>query len=509
MSGIHSHPFYFRYQTTGYDESEHEFQFPHTVATFTPKEYGFKLGYNYIDLGTKVPTNLDLHGLLAFMPGWSSANKNFYSNTSKVLSPIHEAITANLTYIDNFNNEGFGYRENFYQYIFDPVAKIPTNIKTSDGLYTYIGEEKATAIENYSASNISSEAVTKSIVKKTITGPSTLIEDAHLFIKYTQFIDIDSLPVITIYGITADHKKTTELIRFSSSEVTQKTLNKFKVITSILSNKPLINFSIKNYFDLDHICYENKIGPRKKVTGKNGEYFIPSMTREDQDLFIFSNNNIVKTEEFRFFLDRPNITKCFVNNLLDVVVIDTSENVFIGKLFLSFVGRSQHNSTCNNNEYIFLDDEHTLPGEDITVSINANLIKAEYGESKVQVQLGDQFFKEDGTSDTNVNNWIDLVNIQHIFRLVVERVGKADYQFILRINGIKQEYSCMSYLNVVDLNSTAISGIDDLYVYNSDLLARSGANTMKLLTIRKVFSSSNSENGKVLVFPNQVDKVFL
>lgn len=504
------YPFYLRFNTVKIDDKERLFQFPHTVNTFTPKEYGFNLGYNYLNLEDKQGTNLDIFNVMSVLPGWSSGNKNFFSNASKVISPVHEAISASVLQMDNFTNDGFGYRDEFFQYIYSPTAKIPKNIKTSDGLYAYVGEERATSIEAFAASDLETEQIYNPIIKATVSGFTVFTQENYLYVRYTEVIDVSSLPIISIYGVDAKGTQITETLTFNSTEITQKTAVKFKVVSSIISNKKTDDFQIRNYFDVSRISYENRTGPKKKVASRyTGEYYTPSISREDNNLYLFSVSNIYKREELNFYLNTDAITDCFVNNLLDVVVRDDDGELFVGKLLLKYNGRQGFNSTCNNNNYIFLEDEHTNPGDDVIVNVNAKLIRDEYETTLVQVQYGDLFFKQDGSADLNPNNWIDLVGVQHQLKLAVERDDLEDMEFVLKVNGVVQRYSCLNYLNTVDLNRTSAGIVDEIFVYNDELIVEKDNKLHKLKTKRRVFTSATTQNGRTLIFPNNLDKIYL
>lgn len=458
------------------------------------KEYSFTSSYLYNKDFTQY-SNMDIHRFLSYNPMWSSAYKNFYSNFSKFMSPLMESMSNKVNDIDNYyenntNIDGvnhFGYRNNQYEIV---SLNIPSLIKTEHGYCEYIGQHGQASLETYPIKAVSyREPTLFSKQSFIVDSESRVYNFAFSTTLYLADHDAhrDRPNTVAIIGLNNVGETISEVLTLNSA-VPMETLSHFKTVYRVEST---YSFKLSNYLDLSQDnTSDNGLNLQKRITNTSGEYFDPTFQIEDSTVYIINSNNLSRNDEYKFDL-RHTPDKFFVNNLLDVIYLSGS-SLYAGKFMLDYYNLSPYNSSCNNNEYIYLEDETSSVSEDMVVVIETDRLK-ELGSKSFRISIlhnDETMFIDKNSNATDLpDNWIDLSLTGDRVYFYINKSDTSPYTFILETDNRLEPFAAMSYINDVKPYEIA-SGIKDIFVYNKELWVQNNDDSYNILDpIRLVYTS--------------------
>lgn len=467
--------------------------------------FEFTTSYSVEGIDIDYRANLDNARFLSRFPKWSSANTNYFSNAAKIVAPILEqqsSVLGNLFERITLNTRGseIGYREKLYYLILPNSTKIPDYVLTDKGPVKYIGEEATSYVGDWLASKATIVDTDNPVLKETITTvPAILFQEANLFVRNADAC-IENPVTLVLYGVDTKGRELTEIITLASSEF-YCTQNQYKAVTRVLCSE---TYELKTYLDTetDH-SFNHTVGPQKRVTNINGDYFQPAFYLDEQYLYINNSNNLSKPEVFKFELQREP-DKLFITNLLDVIYL-VGTDVYSSKLYLDYVNKKQYNSTYNNNDFIVIDAETPSVDDTVTVTINTKAIAALYGESQFRIKVLDSTESYvDAYGATAIENfWNSSTNFGEKVYFTYDVEDNTDTTFVLEIYNQLQEYTCGYYFNKLPEVKIATNA-SDLFYKNHKLFI----DTDKELQLHRRVCTSALRNGSlVLIFNENFEEI--
>jgi hypothetical protein len=475
------------------------FTLPYTLY-FNQYNFNFTLPYSVNLADFYFKSNLDNSRFRSNFPKWSSTYQNYFANTSKLIQPILESYSGVLGNISeklaiNVANPDFSFAQNYYYYVGPPNLAIPNNILTEQGLVTYIGESDITYPGDFVATKANLISVELPIFKETVNIPAVFSYPTYVFVRVLNASILNPAHLV-IYGTNKEGIETSESITLPSEEFTI-TMNSYLSITRIICD---VAVEIVNYIDCSsNISYATIYGPQKKVTRLNGNYFQPGFTLGGNSLYLNDSNSIAREEIFKFILNRQP-DKIFISHLLDVFYLK-SNVLYSSKLYLDYQNKEQYNSTYNNNDFIFINNETPDVGDNLNITLNYPLIKSIYGgrlfRLKVISNNVTSFIDLSGNLGTE-NTWLIPSNIGS--KINVPYVATSDdTTFVLEFQTGNQSYCAGYYYNKLPEFILA-NNISDIFFKDSDLYITQAGNLFKLHPIRPYYTSSKFFNSVVLIF---------
>lgn len=443
--------------------------------------------------------NMDIHRFLSNFPIWSSAHQNFFSNTSKLISPIFENISLSIDEWDQFveanqtidDEMPFGYRNKDYHMY---ISRVPRVIKTEYGYGFYAGQAGQMSVESLPIQAVNLlDAYPHSLKEydSTLVHPSNLIFDFETPI----FIQSDRASLITprefvIVGLNSKGEQVTETVNLIS-RLPIETYNKFLIIYRIHSEE--VDFKITNYLNLENFhSYESQVLVAKRIANTRGEYFEPQFYIDSNTLRIMNGNEVSGREEFTFELGNTP-ERLFVNNLLDLIYLSNNK-IYAGKLMLDYYQIESLPSTTNNNEFIFVDDTNTPVGEVFTSTINIDKIVNELGSRNISISLENDedifYLQQDGSFDQENRDWISTSGLQSRITFPTTVTNDKPYIVNLVLDNRPEDFVAMSYQNKV-IEYEVISDAIDLFYYDKKLWCQLTDLSYKVIDpVRLGFTSS-------------------
>lgn len=458
------------------------------------------------DLSTKKLANMDIHRFLSAMPYWSSAYSNFFSNYSKMVSPVMSGVSSNLDTVDSvytyfFSDNLFGYPKMQY---YVPTFGTPSSVVTDLGPCEYIGEYGSCSLESYPISALR-QATDPTLVLEdidfegmTIINPIMTTDAINLFVRCPT-ASVETPVLVELMGYDEDLNKCSESFVFSSNIATISSI-KYRVVYEIRTSESII---IKSSMDLAEAnSFSSKGGFSARIAKISGEYFDPYFYLEDNILHVKDGRSFARPDIFRFELD--NIPeKIFITNLLDVLYL-FENSIYSAKLSLDYYSISQPNSSANVNDFISIDDENTPVGDICTATVDIGKLLSEYTETN-SIRI---YIKNNGTKlyiDKNLaptaesDTWIPVSYDQKKIRVQVSVEESTPYEFFLELDKDKKVFTAMTYVNL--LSETEIeTGIEDIALYDGKFLVKNtGEDFHECEAIRLAYMSQDSN---IILFNN-------
>lgn len=460
------------------------------------------LTYNMSYLQDRVPdpyNNMDIHRFLSYMPKWSTAYKSFYSNYSKLISPIMEGLSMKIDDVDNLleNNlniddkNHFGYRAEEYEIV---TLNIPNLIRTEHGFCSYIGEHGQASLET---------SPIKSITKRdpehfskesyTVGQDSSSISfsfSSNLYVK-DEVASIDSPSTVVLVGIADDGTSIIETMSFISP-MCRETINKFKAVFKILTEREI---TISNYIDLSvDYSFENSINMQKRIANTRGGYFAPLFELDGKSILVLNGNEGSKRDEHK--IELPVIPeRLFITNLLDIVYL-YNNSLYASKMMLDYYTVSAPNSSTNNNMFIYLDNENTSVDNSVEVVIDIDRIRSNLGSKSIRVKLenGDSVMYIDSSTSLveSPNTWLSLANAADriVFSIPIENTDP--YTISVSFDNRADEMIAMNALNSPSFFKIA-DNINDIFIYDKELWCENDDTSFNIVDpVRLGFTSSHN-----------------
>lgn len=425
-------------------------------------------------LSDKQLSNMDIHRFLSGFPQWSSAYKNHFSNSSKILSPLLESIsnginTVDTIFADVFDSREFGFQDKAY---YLPSFGIPSSVISEHGNCEYIGEFGFASLEAFPISKIEQDISIipedKSLVEiLSINQAFVLDKPAVLYIKANANLAEQCVVILKGYNEKVEYIEETIVI----SQITPvETNTTFKSITEVISDKPI---TISTLINLDTIhSYSKRSNVQKRITNTRGEYISPMFVIDNNDIYIHSGDTISNGDAYRFYSEHVP-EKLYVNNLLDVIYLNNSK-LYASKLSLDYSSISQYNSSVNVNDFIIVDNENTHIGETCYVTIKIDKILNDYPDLnfiRLIAKNNDTilYLDRDLNLTPDKDTWVPLTYGQNYIRFGVEIENNLPYEFIIDIGN--HSFAAMTYVNKLTPTEIA-TDISDILIYNGNLLAK-------------------------------------
>jgi len=419
-------------------------------------------------------SNMDIYRFLTYFPRWSSAYTNFYSNSSKFLSPQLERISFMLDNLDqvmaNNNNISdniiFGYRTEWIKLL---TLNIPDYIKTEYGYCVNLGSVSTASLDGVVISAIDTK-VTLDVDKVSYSifaGEQQIRfgKASTLYLKSEGQIRSES-DVVYINGIDRYGDFITEKIILNVF-VPIETVNEYLIVKRITGNDNLITLS--NYIESD-MTYLDKSLIDKRITDSNGLYFTPEFEVYDSTLLIKNSNKVSRSEEFKFHLPFEPET-ILITNLLDVLLLKDNK-LYSSKLMLDYYTLFPPGSSVNNNSFVFVEDENTEVGSKAVVTFNTDLLKSESLATNIRISIHNQgdieYLKKDGSLTSEPNTWIPMDNTGNRIVFSINIDNYDPYVIELEDNHRKLPYHAMIYQNII--TPILISNdVESIYFHNKQL----------------------------------------
>lgn len=443
-------------------------------------------------------SNMDITRTLSYFPKWSSAYKNHFSNSSKILSPIFERVSFHTNDIDEImasNNTIHKYPSYEYKSKIRKILTInsPDYIATELGHCFNLGENSSMSLDsvqigafNRSAADpisIISEEVFSGENKIRLSRPSTV------YVKSSQ-ASIQSTEVILIAGIDFRGKHITEEIVLDSA-LAVESINRYHVILSISGNSNIIE--IRNAIEDDISYTDNTLLP-KRITNRNGRYFTPLFTVEGKTLGVLNGDSIARNEEYKFLLPfEPD--QVVISNLLDVILLKDNK-IYSSKMFLDYHDLKQDNSSVNNNEMLWVEDENAVPGTATTLTINTSLLKSEHGSASVRISIsnsGNTYYIDSARNVSSIkDSWIDLSKTGDRVSIGLDVQNDDQYIFGLEVSNSAHKFYAMIYQNKLDF-SLVDEDVSTIFIHDKKLYFKNIAgDTQTAEPVRLGFTTDGS-----------------
>jgi hypothetical protein len=469
-------------------------------ATFRVEEkqtitHSFNLGYTKA-LFDSAYSNMDIYRTLSGFPAWSSAHKNFFSNMSKLLSPLAEPISQTLDDLDGFieNNTNhdevvrFGYRENQYEII---STEVPRMIKTEHGYCEYIGPHNIRSLESAPIRKlIKEDAGVVAMQDYQSDGTDSIMSftyESTLYIFHPS-ASVEAPVEVSIRGFNGEGDTVAE--KFSLySNVPFETMNTYKAIFSVLSTEAV---SISTYLDLSkHHSSENGINLQKRIAGVGGGYFEPKLEVDGKSILVLNSTRTARNDEFKFEIDHEP-DSIFLNNLMDVAYLSDGK-VYTSKLMLDYYSLSQENSSTNINDFIVLDYDQTSIGSDVRVTIKCDKIKEEFGSAPVRLSISNSdatvYLSPKLELTEDKGTWIDLEYANNYIAFSMPIQNSDPYVYKLELSNRPDSFIAMNYLMPLQAFEAA-SDVSKLFIYNKKMhCENTDASISTLEPVRLAFTS--------------------
>lgn len=457
--------------------------------------YDFGLKYTKA-LFASAYSNMDIYRTLSGFPAWSSASKNFFSDASKLMSPLAEPISQTLDDFDEFieNNTNhddvvrYGYRENQYEII---SASVPRMINTEYGYCEHIGPHGSRSLESAPIRVLNRQNADTFTRQTVVTASSNeIVPFAVPSVLYVsnENASLQNTIDVRLKGINEDGELIGESFTIYSG-VPFETINTYK---ALYDTQVSAEVEISTYVDMTkHHSSENGINLQKRLAGVGGNYFDPKIEIDDKSMLVLNGMNIGRADEFKFELNH-NPESIFLNNLLDVTYLKDG-SVYCGKLMLDYYNLSQVNSSTNINNFINLDYDNTSIGSDVRINIKCDEIKEEFGETMVRVSATngeDRMYLSSALQLVEEKDtWIDLSKASNYIAFSMEITNDSPYIYELELGNRSESFIAMNYLLPMQTFKVA-DGVKELFMYNKKLHCENTDGTFSILDpVRLAFTS--------------------
>jgi len=441
------------------------------IEALQPSDNSFKLSYNN-NHGTTVYSNMDTYRFLTYFPSWSSSHINFYSKSSKYISPQLERIAHILDNLDTIvtnnksNKKVFEYQEEWFKIL---TIEIPDYIHTEYGYCVNLGDITTASLSGTPISAISKDPTynINKIRLESLAGfdrirlpiPSTVyIRSKNALLHEHKFIIIN--------GIDRYGKFITEKIILNSS-VAVETINEYLVINRIERSE--MDVSISNYLKED-ISFNSDNSLLKRIVSRSGIYFIPEFEVYNETLLVKNADRVSRNEEFKFNLPfEPD--EILITNLLDVILLKNNI-LYAAKLMLDYYQLSPPGSSVNHNSFIFVDDENAEVGSTVAVTINTSLLKSESAAEDIKISIMNRdirlYLHPSGSLVPESDTWIKLNTTGNHITMSINVDNDDPYIFELKDASRTLPYHAMVYQNkIVPIKISEEVG--DVYFHNKNI----------------------------------------
>jgi hypothetical protein len=472
--------------------------------------YQFVLDFN-INLFYRDQLNTDTMRLMSYLPKWSSANKNFLSNFSKVNSPYGDTISnmffdmANIITVNLSTESFFEYPTALYSSV---LVSPPLYIKIDNKNFENIGYAKSSSILNYPISSIKEEKIVYpsklSFIKNRaeVFDGKLLSKDCIIYIQPTSAIS--NPEIITIFGFNSEGSEISEsLVLINTNAISTKL--KYKFITDISSN---VDLKVSTYISTDscHSFRSSLLHP-KRIANNNGAFFDPVINIDVNSIEINQELGLNKSTIRRFYCEN-NIDNLFVSNLMDILYL-SGGRLFAAKPRLRVETPIDINSSYNNNDVVYIDNSSPIIGEVVNFTIDINKAANIFDSENIQILVthGDNkyFVTQDVGLSTSKDTWIKLSN------------RKANISFGFPINDLDDitvkvySYGFASYFcagsHVDYINSYHLmDNVDDMIIFNNKLVVEKDSQFFELKPSRLcfvyddsyIYTDTNMNNGELV-----------
>lgn len=446
-------------------------------------------------------SNMDMHRFMSIFPVWSSAYSNFFSNTSKLFSPMVESISQTMDEFDAYAEANksvvpeiaFGYRGNQYEII---TYEIPELIRTEYGHAYHMGPHFRRSIESSQIMAYSTRAggaCDRRELVGTDSGKVAPLRLPSLLYVVASSASVRDPETVVLHGINEHGDEISEELVISSS-VPHETMNKFKILLRSESSAPGA-IRVYTYLNLSELHSSvNGLGVQKRICDISGGYFEPEYVVDENRVSVLNSYSIGRSDVYRFDAENK-IEALFVNGLSDVVYLSDNK-VYSAKLMLDFYNIEQPDSSTNINSFIYVSDENTPVGEDVEVTIKCDNIRDEFKGHYVKVCLenrsGRYYLGDNLTLTQDKNTWLNLMNAGNLISFSVPITNSDPYRFILEVDGRAGQFSAMTYTNKLG-EVEVLSDISGIFIYNKELWAETTSSEFLIIDpVRLGFTSGTN-----------------
>lgn len=442
--------------------------------------------------------NMDIMRAMTYFPKWSSTYKSHFSNTSKILSPHFERVSFHTNDLDNIlaNNQTLHGRPS-YEYS-NTICKIltirkPNYIKTEYGFCYHLGEN----------SSMSIDSVPIGAFKRTIANPINFIDvglyagtqkvrlpKATVIYVQSPVATFQNQETVTISGISSRGNYISEEILLDSA-LPVEAINRYHMITSFSGNTEELRVS--NFIN-HQISHVDRTALSKRIVNSRGIYFTPLFELDGNILHVLNGDLVAKNEEYKFILPyAPD--RLLISNLLDVMLV-YNNSLYCSKLFLDYTDLTQPNSSMNNNDFIWVNDENAAQHEEARLTINTDLLKADYPGSSIRISIKNNgeitYITSKSQLSSSRDSWILLSNTGNRISMVLNIDNDAPYEYGLEISNHKHIYYAMISQNKLDFIKVE-EDVSDIYIHDKALyFIDQAGNTTVAKPIRLGFTTDDS-----------------
>lgn len=424
------------------------------------------------------------------MPNWSTAFKNDYSVSNKILSTFHNVFST--TY-NKFNKLLFNDDSNFTSV---PVYKKPDIVIRSDGK---VLRETLNIFSSYKemkkVNGFTNNYINKFVIKE--TSDFKTIDEINTILPKQLYLTSNTYSEVTIKGIDKDGNNLI-VSYLVTSDIPQKINESFSYISDILFSESII--SITDYIDLSNNHYViDDISSVPPIIGQYGNLFHPYLFTDEYNLFISDPYTRYKYEPLYKFVNDSIITSAYLTVDLDLIYT-TIDTLVYTKLTKNMETKILDN-TSNNNKFISVSDTEANIDDwlDITVKVK-DWVQYSNDESFV-IQLKNEdkilYFDVVNNSISNTPVFLYSSNLKDTITFSVSIENNDPYVVTLLSSDLKLKSSAHSIIeSLVPYKTIPIDSGSTLFLYDGDLVLSN-----KKLDYDVVNTLGNEDNNLILTLP--------
>lgn len=427
----------------------------------------------------------------SYFAKWSFPYHSPFANLSKLLMPASNYINSNIEksalYASiKYRNTLLESLENIYVLnIFEDAPALSCEFISKqylDGTYATSGKIRLKEVGDYEDVSFMQypvkggaliEVDKSGIIKNDFVCPAgetfidkTFPEEVSIYIYPT---DTNGINKCWLYGNDSDGEILVEEIIIHKSNIATESKFKFRSLLKVVSQEDI---NISTYLDLKQVhSVESQVAFPKRFTNNDGEFVVADIEIDEDHIHIYDVDAILRKPIISFGMDEK-ITHAYLTSNMDVFTLSETGSLNVSKPTPYISEITNVNGTMNDNRYLYIEDEISRIGRNITAVFYPYRIAAKMLTSSVKVSIENNgtavYLDKNGQMTLDANTWISISDMNDIVRLNIE--CDNPYPYIVKVVSDEGEFVCAAAYQDNSNTIGLINNVSDMILYDGELI---------------------------------------